>query len=102
MGLHIYHQKILWLNSFIRYKLFHESILRQRNPFKTINHNQLLIPGISNTEDFIEALNLGYKIVKVLPASKLDINFLKELQNLKKECFFIGAGVIKSNNLKNY
>ena len=68
---------------------------------KAIKHNQLVIPGISNIENFKEAINLGYKIVKIFPASKLGINFLNELQGFKKkDIFFIGAGGIKSKNLK--
>ena len=68
---------------------------------KAIEHNQLVIPGISNIENFKEAINLGYKIIKIFPASRLGINFLTELQNYKKEgIFFIGAGGIKSRNLK--
>ena len=66
-----------------------------------IKHNQLVIPGISNIENFKEAINLGYKIIKIFPASKLGINFLNELQELKtKDTFFIGAGGIKSKSLK--
>ena len=68
---------------------------------QAIKYNQLVIPGISNIENFKEAINLGYKIVKIYPASKLGINFLKELQGFKKkDIFFIGAGGIKSKNLK--
>ncbi len=68
---------------------------------RAIKHNQLVIPGISNIPDFKEAINLGYKIVKIFPTSKLGINFLKELQDLKKnDIFFIGAGGIKTKNLK--
>ncbi len=68
---------------------------------KAIKQNQLVIPGISSIENFKEAIDLGYKIVKIFPASKLGINFLKELQDIrKKDIFFIGAGGIKSKNLK--
>ena len=68
---------------------------------KAIKYNQLLIPGISNIENFKEAINLGYKIVKIYPASKLGINFIKKLQDFKKkDIFFIGAGGIKSKNIK--
>ncbi len=68
---------------------------------EAIKYNQLVIPGISNVENFKEAINLGYKIVKIYPASKLGTNFVHELQELKKkDIFFIGAGGIKSKNLK--
>ena len=68
---------------------------------KAIKYNQLVIPGISNIENFKEAINLGYKIVKIYPASKLGIKFINELQGFKKkDMFFIGAGGIKSKNLK--
>ena len=68
---------------------------------QAIKYNQLLIPGISNIYDFKEAINLGYKIVKIFPASKLGINFIHKLKEFKKkDIFFIGAGGIKSKNLK--
>ena len=68
---------------------------------KAIKNNQLVIPGISNIENFKEAINLGYKIVKIYPASKLGINFINELKDFKKkDIFFIGAGGIRSNSLK--
>ena len=68
---------------------------------KAIEYNQLVIPGISNIADFKEALNLGYKIIKVFPASKLGINFLKKLKDFEEnDIFFIGAGGIKSRDLK--
>ena len=55
-----------------------------------LKYNQLVIPGISNIENFKEAINLGYKIVKIFPASKLGINFINELQDFKKkDIFFI-------------
>ena len=69
---------------------------------KAIEYNQLVIPGISNLEDFQEAINLGYRIIKIFPASKLGINFLKKLKEFKKNnIFFIGAGGIKSGDFKN-
>ena len=67
---------------------------------KAIEHNQLVIPGISNIENYKEAINLGYKILKIFPASKLGIKFIKELRNDKqKDIFLIGAGGIKSKNI---
>tara|TARA_B100001029_G_C14933437_1_gene379019 strand:+ start:86 stop:751 length:666 start_codon:yes stop_codon:yes gene_type:complete len=69
---------------------------------KAIEYDQLLIPGISNITDFKEAINLGYKIVKIFPASKLGINFLNNLKRIQtnNNIFFIGAGGIKSKDLK--
>ena len=68
---------------------------------KAIKYNELVIPGISDFENYKEAINLGYKIVKIYPASKLGINFINELQDFeKKNIFYIGAGGIKSKNLK--
>ena len=69
---------------------------------KAIEHNQFVIPGISNIENFKEALNLGYKIIKIFPASKLGIDFINKLKNLKKiDTFLIGAGGMKSIDLDN-
>jgi len=68
---------------------------------KAIDYNQLVIPGISNIEDFKQAINLGYKIIKIFPASKLGINFLNKLKEFKEnDIFFIGAGGIRSRDLK--
>ena len=68
---------------------------------KAIKHNQLLIPGVSNIENFKEAINLGYKIIKIFPASKLGIDFLSKLKSFKEsDTFFIGAGGIKTGDLK--
>tara|TARA_Y100001968_G_scaffold150825_1_gene137993 strand:- start:764 stop:1417 length:654 start_codon:yes stop_codon:yes gene_type:complete len=68
---------------------------------KAIEYNQLVIPGISNIKNFKEALNLGYKIIKIFPASKLGINFLSQLKSLEEiDIFFIGAGGFKSSDLK--
>ncbi len=68
---------------------------------EAIKCNQLVIPGISNIENFKEAVNLGYKIIKIFPASKLGIDFVNQLKDLKKkDVFWIGAGGIKSKNLK--
>ncbi len=76
--------------------IFNKEILSE-----AIQHNQLLIPGISNIENFKEAVKMGYKILKIFPASKLGANFIKELLDEKqKDIFLIGAGGIKSKNLK--
>ena len=70
---------------------------------KAIKYNQLVIPGISNIENFKEAINLGYKIIKIFPASKLGIEFLNKLKNFEeKDIFLIGAGGIKSEDLKKF
>ena len=69
---------------------------------KAIEHNQLFIPGISNIENFKDGVSLGYKIFKIFPASKLGINFIKEIKEYKqKDIFLIGAGGIKSKNLRD-
>tara|TARA_Y100001968_G_C19295268_1_gene686291 strand:+ start:340 stop:975 length:636 start_codon:yes stop_codon:yes gene_type:complete len=68
---------------------------------KAIESNQLVIPGISNIENFKEAIEMGYKIIKIFPASKLGIDFLNKLKtNKENDIFFIGAGGIKSEDLK--
>ncbi len=67
-----------------------------------IKHNQLVVPGISKIEDFKQAISLGYKIIKIFPVSKLDINFINELKELKKnDIFFIGAGGISIRDITN-
>ena len=75
-------------------------IFNKETHVKAIEYNQLLIPGISNIEDFKKATNLGYKIIKIYPASKLGIDFLNKLKGFKEiEIFFIGAGGIKTKDI---
>ncbi len=70
---------------------------------KAIEYNQLVIPGISKIEDFKDAINLGYKIIKIFPASKLGINFLTKLKDFKEnDTFFIGAGGIKTKDINKF
>ena len=70
---------------------------------KAIKNNQLLIPGISDIENFKDAMNLGYKIIKIFPASKLGIEFLNKLKDAKEsDIFFIGAGGIKTRDLEPF
>ena len=68
---------------------------------KAIEYDQLLIPGVSNIDNFKEAINLGYKIIKIFPASKLGPEFIHKLKKFKtRDIFLIGAGGIKSKNIK--
>ena len=54
-----------------------------------------------NIKNFQEALNLGYKIIKIFPASKLGTDFINKLKDVEKvDIFFIGAGGIKTKNIK--
>ena len=54
---------------------------------QAIKYNQLVIPGISNIESFKEALNLGYKIIKIFPVSKLEIRIpCRLLEALECRC----------------
>ncbi len=70
---------------------------------KAIKNNQLLIPGISNKKNLKEAIKIGYKIIKVFPASKLGMDFLHTNKEFKeRNIFFIGAGGIKSEDIKRY
>ena len=75
----------------------------KRMHLKAIKHNELVIPGVSNIESFKEAINLGYKIIKIFPASKLRIDFLNQLKDFKEsDIFFIGAGGIQTRDLKRF
>ena len=76
-------------------------IFNKETHIKAIEYNQLVIPGISNIEDFKEAINLGYKIIKIFPASKLGIDFVEKLKGFTEiDIFFIGAGGIKTKDIK--
>tara|TARA_B100000945_G_scaffold243674_1_gene199899 strand:+ start:71 stop:706 length:636 start_codon:yes stop_codon:yes gene_type:complete len=75
-------------------------IFQKEIHIEAIKNNQLVIPGVSNIESFKGAINLGYKIIKIFPASKLGINFLNKLKEFKeRDIFFIGAGGIRSRDL---
>ena len=68
---------------------------------KSIKYNQLVIPGVSNIEDFKEAILLEYKIIKIFPASTLGVDFLKILKSFREnDIFLIGAGGMKTRDLK--
>ncbi len=68
---------------------------------KAKENNQLLIPGISNNKDLTEAIKMGYKVIKIFPASKLGIKFLNNIEDICKEnLFLIGAGGLKSKDLE--
>ncbi len=78
-------------------------IFKKEIHLQAIKSNQLVIPGIANIEDFKEAIKLGYKIIKIFPASKLGINFLNQLKVFKEiDTFLIGAGGIKSKDFKKW
>ncbi len=65
--------------------------------------NQLLIPGISNTKNLKEAIQMGYKVIKIFPASKLGIGFLNNIEDVYKEnLFLIGAGGLTSKDLEQF
>tara|TARA_Y100001968_G_scaffold307184_1_gene324749 strand:+ start:90 stop:743 length:654 start_codon:yes stop_codon:yes gene_type:complete len=67
---------------------------------RAIKYKQLVIPGVSNIENFKDAISLGYKVIKIFPASKLGINFANKLKDsTKNDIFFIGAGGLKSRDL---
>jgi len=61
--------------------------------------NYLLIPGIQNSKDLEEAINLNCKIIKIYPikskASSIDILNFKSID-------FIAAGGLSINDLKTY
>ncbi len=70
---------------------------------KAKRNNKLLIPGISNTKDLKEAIKMGYKVIKIFPASKLGIDFLNHIKGIYKDkLFLIGAGGLKSKDLEKF
>ena len=78
-------------------------IFKKEIHIKAIEYNQLLIPGVSNINTFKKVINLGYKIIKIFPASKLGIDFLHKLKDFKEiDTFLIGAGGMKSSDLKTW
>ena len=93
------------LNSIIKLDLNYamSPIFQKELHLKAQKYNQLLIPGISNSKDMKKAINLGYKIIKIYPASKLGFSFIQKLKHCEKDnIFFIGAGGIKSIDLNQW
>ena len=78
-------------------------VFKKEIHLKAIKNNQLVIPGISNIENYNEAINLGYKVIKIYPASELGFKFIHKLKRLQEnDIFFIGAGGIKSRDLSKF
>ena len=68
---------------------------------KAIEFNQLLVPGVSCLSQIHQAQNLGYKIVKIFPASEIGINYIEKLK-LTMSCLplFIAAGGLNHQDIR--
>ena len=62
-------------------------------------NNYLLIPGMTSTKDFKEAISYNCCIIKIFPVAKKDI--LLDI-NKFKQISFIGAGDIALNNINKF
>ena len=61
--------------------------------------NHLLIPGIKNSKDLNEAINLNCKIIKIYPIKSKDNSIdIRKYKNID----FIAAGGLSINDVKNY
>ena len=62
-------------------------------------NNYLLIPGMTSTKDFKEAISYNCCIIKIFPVAKKDI--LLDINKFKR-ISFIGAGDIALNNINKF
>ncbi len=67
---------------------------------KSIEIGQLLIPGVYSPSEFNKAINFGYKVIKVFPASLLGINYLKTIVTpFNQKPFVIAAGGLTAKDI---
>ncbi len=63
---------------------------------KARRKGQIIVPGLSTNKDIKEAIQFGYRIIKIFPASFLGLNYINQLRDSYKELpFTIAAGGIK-------
>ena len=63
----------------------------------------LVVPGISCPSEAQEAINFGFRIIKLFPASTLGIHYIKKLKTCLNPCpFVLAAGGLKVNDLNNW
>ncbi len=63
---------------------------------KAKDFGKILIPGVFTPSEIQQALNFGYRIIKLFPASNLGFNYLKQIKaSLNPFPFMIAAGGIK-------
>jgi 2-dehydro-3-deoxyphosphogluconate aldolase/(4S)-4-hydroxy-2-oxoglutarate aldolase len=70
-----------------------------------IQHNFPFVPGVMTPSEIELAAEMGFKILKLFPASQLDgIGFLKSLQEtyLQLQTMFIPMGGVSVSNMKEY
>ncbi len=64
---------------------------------------QLLVPGVLALKEIEEAVDFGFRIIKLFPASTLGIQYLQKIQSsINPSPFVIAAGGMKVNDLNNW
>ena len=78
-------------------------IWNQKISMDSKNNNQLLIPGVNSCSQFKQAKLMGYKIIKVFPASTLGIKFLEELNPINEsKILIIAAGGLRGKDIEKW
>ena len=70
---------------------------------EAIQLDQLLIPGVTSVSDIKAAQNLGYRLIKIFPASSLGIEYLKQLSSqISSLPFVIAAGGLRISDINQW
>ncbi len=67
------------------------------------SNSQILIPGVFTPSEIQTAVNFGYRIIKLFPASSLGIKYLSQIKSsLQPLPFIIAAGGIKTIEINDW
>lgn len=64
----------------------------------TNRYNKLSIPGVMTATEILQALELGVELVKVFPASSLNMNFMKSIKAPIPQVILMPTGGISLDN----
>ncbi len=64
---------------------------------------QLVIPGVLSPTEIQQAVNFGYRAIKIFPASLLGINYINQInESIKPLPFFIAAGGMEIKDINSW
>jgi len=70
---------------------------------KARKNKQILIPGAFSPSEVNQCINFGSRIVKIFPASKLGINFIRQIQKpLGSQLFTVAAGGMEVKDVSKW
>lgn len=68
----------------------------------TNRYNKLSIPGVMTATEIVGALELGVELVKVFPASSLNMNFIKSVQAPLPQIILMPTGGVSLDNAQSW